>query len=154
MAQFRKGDMLADWKRAGLLLITANGTLDQQGALVMESGVARQARDRFPGLALALGRQIAAGSTDFTPYDRYQVCAPRYDLLVSPQWPAKNLGLFQVKGRFDMAISLSQVQESTTALMLWCAEHPGTEVWLNLPTGEARSIVRELPDRVVIWEID
>ncbi|MFW6042645.1 MAG: hypothetical protein ACOC9C_03095, partial [Chloroflexota bacterium] len=72
---------------ADLFLITTNSTLKKNGALVMGRGIAQQARNRFPGLDLALGREIA------------RRCGNRgeYGLLVSPRWPAAKLGAFQVK---------------------------------------------------------
>ena len=55
MATFRKGNMLAHWKEADLLLITTNSTLKKNGALVMGAGIALTIRDRFKDVAKLLG---------------------------------------------------------------------------------------------------
>lgn len=47
--------MWSAYDDADLFLITTNSTLKKNGALLMGRGIARQARDLFPGLDLALG---------------------------------------------------------------------------------------------------
>ncbi|MCG3211867.1 MAG: hypothetical protein FOGNACKC_05513 [Anaerolineae bacterium] len=165
MPQFRTGDMLTHWNTPDLLLITTNACVNAAGGLVMGAGVARQMRDRFRGLDRVLAQQIIARSSRSTRFSHnanpYKLYLPSYDLLVSPEWPVKKLGLFQVKARFCDAASLSQIQESATALLLWCVEHPAAEVWLNFPgigngrlgRSEVLPIVKHLPDNVVIWEL-
>ncbi|MFW6184985.1 MAG: hypothetical protein ACOC8X_14395, partial [Chloroflexota bacterium] len=131
-------------------LITTNSTLKKSGALVMGRGIARQARDRFPGLDLALGREIArrCGSQG------------EYGLLVSPRWPAAKLGAFQVKTHYARPASPALIRQSASTLLAWCAKHPATRVHLNFPgigNGRLRRadvlpIVARLPDQVAIWE--
>lgn len=58
MPEFRRGDMWTAYEPADLFLITTNSTIRPDGALVMGRGIARQARDRFPGLAEVLGQHI------------------------------------------------------------------------------------------------
>jgi hypothetical protein len=58
MPQQQQGDMWSVYQEADLFLITTNATLKRNGALVIGRGIARQARDRFPGLDIALGRHI------------------------------------------------------------------------------------------------
>jgi hypothetical protein len=50
MPQFQQGDMWSAYNRANLFLVTTNSTLKRNNALVMGRGIARQARDRFPGI--------------------------------------------------------------------------------------------------------
>jgi hypothetical protein len=90
MPQFQCGDIWSVYEQADLFLITTNATLKGNGALVMGRGLARQARDRFPGLDLALGQAIAARCGHLG----------RYQLLVSPHWPRAKLGAFQVKRHY------------------------------------------------------
>jgi len=135
---------------ADLFLITTNSTIRRDGALVMGRGIARQARDRFPGLAAVLGRQILS------------CCGNQgeYGLLVSPHWPEAKLGAFQVKRHFSQPADLDLIRHSTAALCAWCTEHPQALVHLNLPgVGNGRlqredvlPIIAQLPDRVTIWE--
>jgi len=58
MPQFEIGDMWGAYATADLFLITTNATITARGTLVMGRGIARQAQDRFPGLAEALGQHI------------------------------------------------------------------------------------------------
>ena len=116
----------------------------------MGRGIARQARDRFPGLDLALGRDIAT------------VCGHlgHYHLLLSPRWPAAKLGAFQVKTHYARPASPALIRQSAIALLSWCEEHPGAVVHLNYPgigngrlrRGDVLPIVARLPDQVAIWE--
>ena len=123
MAQFRTGDMWSSYDEADLFLITTNATITIRGTLVMGRGIARQAKERFPGLDVALGRQIQA------------LCGNQgiYGLLISPRWPAAKLGAFQVKRHYSQPASLELIRHSAAALYAWCAEHPDAQVVLNFP---------------------
>ena len=150
MPQFGTGDMWTAYAAADLFLITTNATITIRGALVMGRGIARQAKERFPGLDVALGRQIQA------------LCGNQgiYGLLVSLRWPAAKLGAFQVKRHYSHPASLELIRHSTVALCAWCADHPDAQVALNFPgigNGRLRReavlpIVSQLPEQVIIWE--
>lgn len=64
MPTFVTGNMWDSYEVADLFLITTNSTLTRPNKLVMGRGIALQAKERFPGLDTALGRQIgtACGS--------------------------------------------------------------------------------------------
>jgi hypothetical protein len=142
--------MWTTYAAADLFLITTNATITVRGALVMGRGIARQAKERFPGLDVALGRQIQA------------LCGNQsiYGLLVSPRWPTAKLSAFQVKRHYSQPASLELIRRSTAALCAWCADHPGACVHLNFPgigNGRLRRedvlpIIAQLPDQVTIWE--
>ena len=51
---------LWDWHNRAVIVITTGGQVDRRGAAVMLRGCARQARDRFPDLALHLGALLKA----------------------------------------------------------------------------------------------
>ncbi len=53
------------WDLAGtaVLCVTTNGFVNRAGAAVMGRGCAREARDRFPGIDLALGAAIRANGS-------------------------------------------------------------------------------------------
>lgn len=150
MPQFRLGNMWTAYTTADLFLVSTNSTIRQDGALVMGRGIARQAKERFPGLDAALGRQVQA------------LCGNQgiYGLLVSPRWPAAKLGAFQVKRHYSQPARLELIRRSTAALCTWCADHPDTSVHLNYPgIGNGRlhreavlPIIAQLPDQVTIWE--
>jgi len=151
MPQFKTGNIWSIYDKADLFLITTNSTLKKGNhALVMGRGIARQAKERFPGLEVALGRHIQA------------LCGNQgvYGLLVSPRWPAAKLGAFQVKQHYSQAASLELIRRSTAALCAWCAEHPIATVAVNFPgIGNGRlcreavlPIIAQLPAQVTIWE--
>ncbi|MCZ7673767.1 MAG: hypothetical protein M5U34_44955 [Chloroflexi bacterium] len=150
MPQFRLGNMWTAYAAADLFLITTNATITVRGALVMGRGIARQAKERFPGLDIALGRHIQA------------LCDNQgvYGLLVSPRWSTAKLGGFQVKRHYSQAASLELIRRSTAALCAWCAEHPDAQAALNFPgigNGRLRRddvlpIIAQLLDQVTIWE--
>jgi hypothetical protein len=97
MPWFMVGDMWTAYTAADLFLITTNATITARGALVMGRGIARQAKERFPGLDVALGRQMQA------------LCGNQgvYGLLVSPRWPIAKLGACQVKRHYSQLSSTS-----------------------------------------------
>ena len=150
MPHFQRGDMWPAFATAGLFLITTNSTIRKDGALVMGRGIARQARDRFPGLAVNLGRYIL------------NTCGRlgNYGLLVSPRWPEAKLGAFQVKVHYSQPASLELIRHSTAMLCAWCAAHPDAQVVVNYPgIGNGRlcretvlPIIAQLPEQVTIWE--
>jgi hypothetical protein len=150
MPQFQTGDMWTVYPTTDLFLITTNSTLRRDGALVMGRGIARQARDRFPGLDKVLGQHIL------------NLCGNEgeYGLLISPRWPEAKLGVFQVKRHYSHAASVELIQHSTNALCAWCTEQPKAIVVLNFPgIGNGRlprtavlPILQQLPDTVTIWE--
>jgi hypothetical protein len=150
MPIFKTGDMWTAFDEAALFLLTTNSTIKRNGALVMGRGIARQARDRFPGLDSALGKQIQSACSN----------QGRYGLLVSPRWPEARLGAFQVKRHYSQPASLELIRHSTAMLCTWCTEHPTATVAVNfpgigngrLPREDVLPIIMQLPDRVSIWE--
>jgi hypothetical protein len=157
MPQQRQGDMWSVYQAADLFLITTNATLKQNGALVMGRGIAQQARDRFPGLDLALGRHI--DMVDGGSEDARRRGLSEYGLLVSPRWPAAKLGAFQVKSHYHQPADLALITHSTEALAVWCEGHPQAAVHLNYPgvgngglhPDDVWPIVARLPETVTLW---
>ena len=157
MPVFQTGDMWSAYDQAGLFLLTTNSTItpacpreDGGGRLVMGRGIAKQARDRFPGLAAALGQQIQ------------QQCGSlgTYGLLISPRWPAAKLGAFQVKYHFSETADLALIQQSATSLHQWATTHSDVAIHLNMPgIGNGRlprtavlPHIQKLPHNVTIWK--
>jgi hypothetical protein len=157
MPQQLQGDMWSAYQEADLFLITTNTTLKQNGALVMGRGIARQARDRFPGLDLALGRgiQSVCGSSA----NALRSGLGEYGLLVSPRWPAAKLGAFQVKYHYRQPADLDLIARSVAALIIWCDQQPQAAVHLNYPgigngslhPDDVWPVVARLPETVTLW---
>jgi hypothetical protein len=120
--------------------------------------IARQTREQFPGLDVAMGKQIRA------------LCGNQgiYGLLASLLWTAAKLGAFQVKWHYSQVASTSAgsaqalelIRRSTAALCAWCIEHPVATVAVNfpgvgngcLPREIVLPIVAQLPEQATIWE--
>lgn len=153
MPIFKTGNMWTAFDEAALFLLTTNSTIKRNGALVMGRGIARQARDRFPGLDSALGKQIL--SVCGNPSALLRPGQGQYGLLVSPRWPEARLGAFQVKRHYSQPASLELIRHSTAMLCTWCAEHPTATVAVNFPgigNGRLRRedvlpIIMQLPDQ-------
>lgn len=144
----RTGDMWKVYNQADLFLITTNSTIKNNGRLVMGRGIARQARDKFPGLDLALGRKIPHLGI--------------YGLLISENFPTAKLGAFQVKTRYDQKAELSIIAESTAQLKRWASEHKDLQIHLNFPgigNGKLDPLdvlcyINPLPNNVTVWSLD
>jgi hypothetical protein len=143
-----RGDMWSVYDQADLFLVTTNGVVSKDDKLVMGAGIAKQARDRFPGLDKALGKAVL---TTGLPYG----------LLVSHRWPKAKLGAFQTKDCWTEGASPALIDLSTHNLLEWCKEHPTAQVHLNMPGVGLGGLPRELvlpileplPDTVTVWEL-
>ena len=123
MPTYRHGNMWDVYYDSGstktqcdLFLVTGNMTIKSNGRLVMGRGIARVARDRFPELDKALGdgvrHALQARILDNDPH-------LTYNLLVSPYWPARRLGLFQVKDHYAADATVGQITRSCQDLADW-----------------------------------
>lgn len=141
MPTYEHGDMWTAWPKTDHFLITTNAYLKRNGALVMGRGIARQARDRFPGIDLKIGGRIAETGS-------------RYGLILG-----RKLGLFQVKHHFKEKADPDLISLSSRMLHEYAASHPGKRIDLNFPgIGNGGLVVRQvkplidtLPDNVHIW---
>ena len=50
-----------EYRAGGIIVITTNGSLTRDGRAIFGRGVARQAAQRYPGLAEIVGRLLADG---------------------------------------------------------------------------------------------
>ncbi len=158
------GDMWSAWDKANLFLITTNACIELDYRLVMGAGIAKQARDRWPGIDMRIGTALrgrAERKTDFTYGGRsYTLLEPEYNLLISADWPRLRLGLFQVKRHFHIGASIGIITQSAAELALWCSTRPDAQVHLNFPgIGNGRlekdavlPIIEKLPDSVHVWQ--
>jgi hypothetical protein len=143
-----KGNMWSEYDGADLFLITTNSTIKQTGALVMGRGIAKQARDRFKGLDLALGRRIEHLST--------------YGLLVSEKWPERKIGAFQVKWDYRTHADLGLIGYSVARVEQFIIDNVVMTVHLNFPgigygnleRKDVLPIIEKLPNNVHVWEYE
>lgn len=150
MPKFKTGNMWTVWEEANLFLITTNSTIKKNGALVMGAGIAKQARDTFPGLDISLGRVIQnkCGNLGL------------YHILISDRWPEKKLGIFQVKREYSGKAELSIIEESVKMLNELIIKHNIENVHLNYPgigngglsKEEVEPTIMQLSEDATIWE--
>jgi hypothetical protein len=142
--------MWSVYDEAGLFVITTNSVIKNNKALVMGAGIAKQTRDRFPGIDKAIGQRIL------------QICKAGgiYGLIVSDRWPAGKIAAFQTKTNYSDPASLSLIKQSTEMLAEWCRNNPNQQVHINFPGigngGLHRTtvlpIIQTLPNNVTVWE--
>ncbi len=140
----KKGEMWHVWDLPNnVFVITTNATIKRNGALVMGRGIAREARDKFPGLDIAIGRAISRAGNP-------------YGFLMSPKG---KMGIFQVKDHFKAKASLELIKRSAVMLSQWAQQHPQITVNLNFPgigwghlkSWDVAPQIRCLPDNVHVW---
>ena len=145
--QLATGDMWSVFEQADLFLITTNGILNAHGALVMGAGIARQARDLFPGLEQRFGKAVSS-------------YGPRYGILFPNAWPEDKLGAFQTRQHWREGGDVKLIELARDKLSVWCQLYPTCQVYLNMPGvglgGLKREVVlplfSQLPDTVTLWE--
>lgn len=144
------GNMWSVFSQVDLFCITTNSFIKKNGALVMGRGIAQQARDKFPGLDLALGKAITAADKELGVYG----------LLVSPNWPHKKLAAFQVKRHYKYKADLEIIRESTKMLYHFAKLAGAPTIALNfpgigngrLPYDDVLNVISHLPDNVQLWK--
>ena len=153
---FATGDMWTAYLASDLFVITTNSCLNAHGSLVMGAGMARTARDRFPGIDNRLGKLIQAKCGHLG----------RYYLLIDP---LTHIAAFQVKQHWNDPADTALILGSTHALVRWlandtyprsAAERDATlDIALNFPGvgfgGLSRATVlpyiTDLPANVTVW---
>lgn len=141
------GNMWNIYNSCDLFVITTNGVITKSGLLVMGKGIAREARDNFPGLDARLAEKIRLHGEQEQSYWRYGFLA------------GKKLGIFQTKGHWADAADLGLIHLSTVMLRAWALNYPSAQINLNYPgigagrlgINDVYPIIRELPDNVTVW---
>lgn len=144
-----KGDMWQVFGKTDLFCFTANGTIKNDGSLVMGRGTALQVKEKILGIDFKFGRLISE--------DEYTYGLALY------KWPGVQLmGAFQVKDDFRDAASLGLIKVACKKLFDWLMDNPTARVDLNFPgIGNGRlkrenvlPIIQLLPDNVHVWELE
>lgn len=131
-----------------LLLFTSNGVLTKDGKLVMGAGIAKQVRDRFPGIDKAIGEQLILQG---------HLLNKPYGLLLSPK--GGKIGLFQTKIDWKDTSPIWLIEKSTDMLCDYAIEHPDKRIDMTFPAisnggrtyEEILPIIEVLPNNVHIW---
>lgn len=144
MTIFRQGNMWSCFDEVNHFLITTNAVIKKDGALVMGAGIAKQVRDKWPGIDKEMGaaikRTCGSGGT--------------YGVILG-----KKIGLFQVKHHYKDNASLELITYSTNMLKALANSVPERKFALNFPgIGNGKlsyeqvfPIINNLPDNVYVW---
>jgi hypothetical protein len=140
--------MWTAYAAADLFCITTNSYIRQDGALVMGRGIAREAKQRHPGIDYRFGNAIG------------EACGHigEYGLVVDTD---TKLAAFQVKYTWYRDAIPGLIAYSVTELNAYIVAHRLKNVQLNFPGigngGLARCevlpLILSLPMSVTIWEI-
>lgn len=151
MPTYVTGDMWTAYPTADLFCITTNSFITHDGRLVMGRGIARQARDRFPGLDTRFASAMKPRCGHLG----------RYGLIHDPR--GTKLAAFQVKHHWSDMADLTLIAYSAQALARYIQNHPRGDkliVHLNFPgIGNGRlnptdvlPLLESLPANVYIWK--
>lgn len=149
MPIYEYGDMWDAWDDTDLFLFTSNNVVTRYEALVMGAGLARDVRDRWPGVDKILGAEV-----------RKTTAEGFYGLLLSPN--GGKLGAFQVKYHYKEKADLDLIKKSTAQLAEYANANPGKRIDLNFPgignggldPTSVIWLINELPENVHIWRYE
>ena len=139
------GDMWSIFKTTDNFIVTTNSYIRTDGALVMGRGIAKQLRDRFPGIDKAL----AAGVKHLGYYGLSAAVGPDFQTIVA----------LQVKYHFADKATLELITASTNTLNAWSRRFNDRRYDMNFPGigygglayDDVLPIVETLPNNVHVW---
>jgi len=144
MPVFKTGDMWSVFDEVDYFVITTNAIIKNNGAVVMGAGIAKQVRDKWPGIDIEIGRGIQ------------KVCPSggEYGLILG-----NKIGVFQVKYHFKHMANLYLIDQSAKALAAHARANPDTTYAMNFPgigngsldKEAVQPILEKLPDNVQVW---
>ncbi len=144
MPVHKQGNMWSVFDGVDYFLITTNSTIKKDGSLVMGAGIAKEVKDRFPGIEYKAGKAVNS------------LCGSEgiYGLILSSK-----IGLFQTKRHFKDNAILHIIETSSKMLEVHARSHPEYRYALNFPgIGLGRRkyedvlpLINNLPDNVEIW---
>ena len=139
-----KGNMWDTWPTTDYFIFTGNSFIKRNGALVMGRGIAREVRDKWPGIDVEIGRELMK----HIHTDNF------YGLVLG-----EKIGVFQVKHHFSDPAELILIAASAELLRIEAEDHPHARYALNFPgigNGHLKydnvlPLLKHLPDNVNIW---
>lgn len=136
--------------KADLFLITTNSFIANNGELVMGTGIAKQAKEKYPSLPLAAGKVILESCGHLGLYGCY----------ISKKWPKGKIGLFQTKKHWQEKSTVDIIKRSLFDLDFWLIGRHDKVVCLNFPgigyggleRSEVLPLLEFLPANVWIYQ--
>lgn len=145
--KLREGNMwVFAYEKAAYFIFTGNSVIKNNGALVMGSGMAKQVRDRIPGIDLLLGKSITQRNKQLRVYGFVH---------------NRKIGVFQTKIHYNEKSSDWIITQSTESLCTFARHHKDKKIHMNYPgiglgglTKEVvLPIIKQLPDNVYVWSL-
>lgn len=145
MPTYEAGNMWSIYDQTDEFIITTNAITTRRGKLVMGRGIAKEARDRFPGLDEELARVVIAEG-------------PEYGFV---SLPLLDVSIFQVKHHWKDKADPWLIEKSVNMLTEHAKANPEMRFDINYPGigngGLAKWIIENqidlLPDNVHVWEL-
>lgn len=140
------GDMWTVWEETDLFLFTANSMLTKDGKLVMGAGIAKEVRDKFPGIDKRLGEYL----------QQLNLSGKEFNLLLSPT--GKKVGAFQTKVEWKHPSDLKLIERSVAVLRSKAGSFSRIDLAFpginngKLEFDKVYPIVQQLPDNVYLWQ--
>jgi hypothetical protein len=144
MPVFMTGDMWSVFDEVDYFVITTNAIIKRNGAVVMGAGIAKQMRDKYPGIDVEIGKRIKAECGS----------GGEYGLLLG-----NKVGAFQVKHHYKDMANLYLIKMAATSLEQEARANPDKTYALNYPgigngglaPWAVAPLLQNLPDNVQIW---
>ena len=135
------GNMWDCWDTTDHFIFTGNSYIKANGALVMGRGIAKEVRDRFPGIDIKIGSAI----------DNH---LSKYGVILGSK-----VGVFQVKYHFKDEAKIHLIANSTRKLIAKASEKPQERFDMNYPgIGYGKlhrelvePLLEDLPNNVHVW---
>jgi len=124
------GELWSELGKSDLILVTANGVVDDDGNLVMGKGAAREARIKFPGIEKWAGK----GIKQLRGFNKVI-----YGTMLSPfNRKGTQIGMFQVKYHWKQPASLGLMRTSAVSLRRYSPRYK--RISMNMPGIGAGSL--------------
>lgn len=135
------GNMWSCWDKTDHFIFTGNSFLKRNGALVMGRGMAKEVRDKFPGIDISIGNAI-------------EHHLGTYCLILGSK-----VGVFQVKYNFTDEASLELIEYAAKKLAREASKSTHKRFDLNYPgigngrllKADIEPLLKPLPDNVHVW---
>lgn len=129
-------------------VVTVNSTIQSNGTLIMGTGAAIQARERYRGIALECGTLVGRSLCRFG------------FILVRKPGDNPGFGIFQVKDWYSEPAKIELIAMSTKMLTQCAQDCPDVQFRLNYPgigagkltRTQVYPVIETLPDNVTVCE--
>lgn len=145
--------------RDKLLVFTANGVLDRKGRLIMGAGIAKEIRDKYPGIDEWFGNALIRKSDileKVITYNKEEAHAFHFNILRGV-YKGQSICALQTKLHFSNPSTLELVSESLERLKQIVFAYKEVHLVMpgvghgKLPLSKILPLVETLPDNCIVW---